>query len=285
MKQKISRKEFLRNTTKFMAGVGIGIAAGEARAAAVETRRPTPAWPWPYRQLDPERVRVFAHDVYYRDSPGENASKKPSGCCYGTFHAIVKALQKTVGEPYTNFPSEMMIFGHDGFAEWGTLCGTLNGAGAAVSLVTGRDTADKLLRDLAGWYTQTKFPTDKSNEYATKHVFADQRNDKTQAQSASGSPLCHVSVTEWCNRAGFGATSAERKERCARLAGDVASRAVELLNQHFGETLRVAYAASSSVELCNTCHGPNKSVGNVNSQMNCVQCHGDPHAAKTGTSK
>jgi len=86
-----------------------------------------------------------------------------------------------------------------------------------------------LINELLGWYTQTMFPTDTSNEYAVNHLFNVNNYDQVLPQNISGSPLCHISVTGWCNSADFSSGSTERKERCARLTGDVAAYTVKYL--------------------------------------------------------
>lgn len=46
-------------------------------------------------------------------------------------------LRQQVGFPYTVFPSELLIFGEGGVAATSNLCGALNGAAAAIFLLTG----------------------------------------------------------------------------------------------------------------------------------------------------
>ncbi len=224
-------------------------------------------WPYPYQTLDPEKVRILGHDSYWTGK----------GCAYGAFHAIIQALRDEIGDPYNSIPTEMMIYGAGGGAEWGTLCGAPNGAAAAISLVHDKTTTMELVHELLGWYTITNFPTDISNDYAVNHVFNDQRYDQVLPQNISGSPLCHTSVTEWVKASGFNATSIERKERCARLTGDVAAYAVKILNDKLAGTFTPVYVPPESIGQCMSCHGPTV-LNNVNSKMECKQCHGNPHS-------
>jgi len=94
----------------------------------------------------------------------------------------------------------------------------------------------------------------------------------------SGSILCHVSVTEWCKAAATVQSSADRKERCARLTGDVAAYAAKILNDEFAGTFTATYVPPAAIATCNSCH----TIGTTNivaSKMDCTQCHGDPHAS------
>jgi hypothetical protein len=265
MSQHISRKEFLRDGAKLVVGASVGV-AGLSLASAKETSQ---NWPWPYQSLDPDHVRILGHDSFWQEG---------KGCCYGAFNGIIQALAEKVGEPYTSFPTELMIYGHGGAVGWGTLCGALNGAAAAICLVVDKATSDKLINELIGWYTQTEFPTEASNDFAVNHRYTDQRYDQPLAKSVCGSPLCHVSVTEWCIAAGFKAGSTERKERCARLTGDVVAYAVELLNKEIAGQFTPIYVPPASIAGCMACHG-SAFISNVNAKMECMQCHGDPHAS------
>lgn len=264
MSQLISRQEFLRDSAKLVVGASVGV-AGLSLASAKET---SPNWPWPYQTLDPDKVRIFAHDAYWQDG---------KGCSYGAFHGIIQALRETIGEPYISLPTELMIYGHGGAVGWGTLCGALNGAAGAICLVVNKTASDKLINELIGWYTQTEFPTDASNDFAVNHRYTDQRYDQPLAKSVCGSPLCHVSVTEWCNATKFKVGDVERKERCARLTGDVAAYAVELLNKEIAGQFTPIYVPPASIAGCMACHG-SAFISNVNAKMECMQCHGDPHA-------
>lgn len=112
-----------------------------------------------------------------------------------------------------------------------------------------------------------QFPSDISNTYAQAHVFLVNRNDTVLKQNASGSPLRHVSVSAWCTASG------DRAERCARLTGDVAAKAVQLVNDFKSGQFRATFVATRSVPGCLGCH--DSAVGNVvaSVKMDCQQCH------------
>ncbi len=236
----------------------------------VEKAIAIPASPWQYVKLDVEEVRKRGHEGYYRGD-----------CCMGAFVAIVEALRDKVGFPFDQIPVEMMGFGAGGVAGWGTTCGALIGASAAINLVTERQLARKIVSELMGWYSTTPFPSEQSNQYAVKHQFlvTEYKSDKELPQSVSNSPLCHVSVTEWCRTANVASGVPERAERCGRLAGDVAAYAVALLNANLDGSFTPAFQLSEETQSCTTCHttGDNFEMGNfTNGKMECTDCH-EPH--------
>lgn len=264
---KLTRKEFLSTGTKYGAGAVLGLGAVGLLSRSQSVAGTMTAWPYPYQTLDVEKVRKYGHDLYYSGK----------GCCYGSFHAIVKALGEVVGEPWSSFPSEMMTYGKGGGVGWGLLCGAANGPAAVISLVCQSARADVLVNELFGWYTQVKLPTDMSNQYGRESAYTNNPVPQDLAQNVSGSVLCHVSVTEWCKAASLTAGSNERKERCARITGDLAAYAAKILNDEFAGQFAGLYVAPATVAACNSCHtiGSNNMVA---AKMECTQCHGDPHA-------
>lgn len=182
--------------------------------------------PWPYSKLDVERVRKLGHQGYYLGN-----------CGSGAFYGILEALKEEVGEPFDLIPStppnNMLHFAGGGMAGSLSLtCGTLVGAAAAVNLVAEPETASEIVGDLMDWYTETEFPSDKANEYATNHEYLvdDYKSDEELVQTVSDSLLCRDSSMTWMDESGEEHGSPKRAERCARLTGDVVAKAVELLN-------------------------------------------------------
>ena len=270
MEQTIDRKTFLHDAVKYGAGAAVGAGVlGMFVNGVTHAETKGAVWPYPYALLDPEKVRIKGHDAYYSGK----------GCCYGAFHAIIDELRTVVGEPYISLPTEMMIYGAGGGAGWGTLCGAANGAAAFLSLVMTKDRSDVLVNELFGWYTQTKFPSDMSNQLAVESKYLQNKVTTALPQNACGSVLCHVSVTEWCNAAKVPVGDAKRKERCARLTGDVAAYAVKLMNDEFQKKFAALYVVPASTAGCNTCHGSAGVQPEVASNMECTQCHPTAHAS------
>ena len=255
-----------------------------------------PPLPWGYVELDPEYVRKLGHLGYYAFE-----------CGGGTFWAIMYALREKIGYPYTLVPIPSkeevisaleerrhiqipMLYGYGGVVGWGSLCGTLNGSASAVTLAVKFKKAKKIIRALLRWYESTLLPTDISNKYATNHEFFVPRykTDIALPQTVSTSVLCHVSVARWSQKSGFASGSKERSERCARIAGDVAAKTVELLNASLkkGELKRAtAFTLSQTTASCRQCHykGKHYEKGQfARGFMRCESCHRDmrPHIAE-----
>ncbi len=230
----------------------------------------TPELPWTYVKLDPEETRKLGHELCYA-----------SNCASGAFKAILVQLIDKVGYPYNQVPLNIFNYGGGGVTGWGTVCGALNGAGGAITLAAGKAQNDALMTELLGWYTLQAFPSDESNDCAAAGGYAGDRavSQEVLAQSVSESPLCHVSVTTWCRTAGKASKSPERAERCARVTGDVAAKAVELLNAVHDDTFVPKFELPAEVTSCTSCHkvGTVYAAGhNTIGKMSCLQCH-DSH--------
>lgn len=271
MNRNITRKEFLTRSSKTALAVSAGAlganvlsASGEQRGQAGSVDRASALWPLPYRPLDPEDARRRGHKGYY-----------DGGCCYGAFVAVLDPLAEQFGAPYTNVPGQMMYYGAGGGAGWGTLCGAINGAAAAISLFLDRGNATNVVSELFGWYTTVLFPSDISNDYAQRHLFLVNRYDKPLLQTVSGSTLCHASVSKWCTEAGVKASAPDRSERCARLTADTSAKAVDMLNAFVDGQFRAVFIPPKSVTGCMGCHG--SAIANVQAtvKMDCQQCHQD----------
>jgi len=270
MLKEISRKSFLREAPRYVAGAVVGLGVGQlSRPGGAEPRPASKPLPWPYQPLDPETVRKTAHDGFYEH-----------GCGHAGFAGILRHLVDKVGEPFSLLPLEMMGYASGGIKAWGTVCGALNGACAAIGLVCDSRTAGRIIDELMLWYTQSPLPGDISNGYAEKGDYGVDKKIPSLPQSISGSPLCHISTTRWCVKAGYTAESAERFERCARLSGDVAAKAVALLNDQAAGRFTAVYTLPEAASGCLACHGPKGEVRNVAAKLDCTQCHDDPAAHK-----
>ncbi|MBZ4688301.1 MAG: hypothetical protein PWQ96_1713 [Clostridia bacterium] len=264
-KREMSRRKFLTAGAiaagTMAVGGGIFGAFNSNVAQAKETCNiEVPSWPWPYVKLDAEKAKVLAYEGYGIDR-----------CCYGVFRGIMVQLQEKVGYPYTMIPIEIMQWGATGGAGWGTLCGALMGASTAINFVVGpsRKDVEKVVNELYGWYTTFEFP--KYKPPLGKAIKA----EGAIPTSVSGSPLCHVSVGNWCSTSKYRAEGKERSERCARLTADVAAKTVELLNDWHSNKFAAAYKDTQSVEECMTCHGKGRSLENARGKQDCIQCHDD----------
>ncbi len=252
----------------FLTGAGAVLTAGSLGLVSCGTTKvEVPEWPFKYVKLDTEVVRKKAHLGYYE-----------AQCCYGAFWSILSELQDKVGHPFTQIPANMMYFGASGVAGWSTLCGALTGAFAAINLVVDNEVTKSMTHELLGWYSEVPFPSAVSNQYAVNHEFLveEYKSDKELASSVAKSPLCHTSVTKWCKAAELPSGSKERSERCGRLSGDVAAKAVEMLNLQLDGKFESVYKTSAETKECRSCHSKGKDyeLGQwTRGKMECSNCH------------
>jgi hypothetical protein len=268
--RQLDRRAFLANSGMVAAGMGMGaVGLHTTLDAQAGEQSEAQSWPWPYQELDVELVRKRGHKYYYQ-----------GGCMYGASGGLLSVLRDEIGQPYTGFPHDMLRYGGGGIAGWGTVCGSLNGACAMITLVAGKSYG-KITNELMAWYTTTPFPSDEANRYAAKHEYLvdEYKTDAVLPTTVSNSPLCHVSVNTWCSSTGYASGSPQRAERCARLTGDVAAKAADLLNANLrGELISGQFEKSQ----CSGCHfmGENFESGQfiIGKGNNCTDCHGDkPH--------
>ncbi len=253
-----SRRDFIKSAGTYGAATGIGLAGGFALASpeAVAAQAVHP-FGYPESGLDVERTRQLGYEGFKGTVLADGT--RHSGCAFGAFNAIIGQLAEVVGAPYTNIPTQMMDWAGAGVVGFGTLCGTLNGTAAAIGLICSGGDARGFVSDLMTWYSETPLPT---NRYAPSGELP---------QSIAESNLCHVSLTHWCRTAGLASASPERAERCAQVAGDVAAKAVELLNDG-----TLGLQVPSEKTPCRTCHymGPDYALGQfTHGEMNCLTCH------------
>lgn len=254
-----TRRDFLKSAGTYGIATGVGMAGGVGltRPSAASAQEATHPFGYPEGGLDVERTRELAYLGFKGVSIDDGT--RHSGCAFGTFNSIIGQLAEVVGAPYTNIPLQMMDWAGAGVVGFGTLCGTLTGASAAIGLVCDGGDARAFISDLLTWYSEAALPT---NLYAPTGDLP---------QSTAGSNLCHVSLTRWSRDSGFASGSPERAERCSRLAGDVAAKAVEMLN-----TGALGLEKPSEKTVCRACHymGPNLAMGQyTHGEMNCHTCH------------
>lgn len=256
----LTRRDFLASAGTFAASA---LASGGVLGAiAPAVAMAAPALPWPYVTLDANAVAKSAYDAY-----------KVGGCMYGTGAALINALAASAGTPWDTFNPDLFKFGGGGVQSWGTLCGSLNASAAVVQMVTPTNAA-AILNELYGWYCNCPFPSTRMDAYSLY---------PNQPTSLSKSPLCHQSAGIWAYTYNFKIGSAERKERCAKVASDVAYQTVEYLNAwkagNFTPTLAAPdYQSDTNFERCFTCHvGVGSKYDNAQGKMNCLQsgCHED----------
>ncbi|MEN8142476.1 MAG: C-GCAxxG-C-C family (seleno)protein [Thermodesulfobacteriota bacterium] len=243
----MSRRKMLVGTGALAAGAALAQFTGALKPAEAKDAK-AKKWPWPYKKLDPAKTAEIAYNEWYRVF-----------CGAAVINSVFTQLSKKVGEPYKSFPSDSFVFLEGGQVGWGTICGSPAGANIVANLIigpriAGDPDAHHIAAEIMQWYSETKLPTFKPRKA---------RLNKMPPTTISESPLCHISVGKWMKEANQPLKSAERKDRCARVAASTAYRLVELLNEwHDGD-----YEASGDP----SCAKQNGITG----QFNCMECHGD----------
>lgn len=239
--KELSRRELIIRAGSFAAGAAVAAAGlpivtdAEAKAKIKKAQ-----YPWPYVKLDPKEVAERAYENWYKGY-----------CCYAVVSGILEPLREKVGEPYTLLPLEAFRFGHGGVIGWGTMCGTLIGAGLATSFTAGTE-GEEILNDVIQWYSVTEFPLFKPKKPKAH----------PKSVTVSNSPLCHVSVGTWMKKEGAPLADPRRKDRCARIAADVAAKTASLLNDW-------------DVGSFEASHGSQSKMFGITAQSNCTDCHGN----------
>ncbi|MGV8039066.1 MAG: C-GCAxxG-C-C family protein [Thermoanaerobaculaceae bacterium] len=233
-----------------------GHVAGQA-PGAVPSADAMARLPWPYRPLEADAIGNAAF-----------AANGRGGCMYAVFEPIAGAVARQLGAPYSAFPFAMFAYGAGGVAGWGSLCGALNGAAAAMTLLSPRP--QPLISELYAWYEREALPD-------VLPVGARFPN----VTSVSGSVLCHVSLTRWANASGKKMASPERAERCGALAASVARKAVLLLNAQ-GAAGPSAAAPEQATAACLSCHGTRGVECDASGRMRCAPCHSQAELKAAG---
>ena len=262
-----SRRDMLTGSASLLAGGLIGGAAVAHATPDTTTQQDgPPPLPWKWVTLDPLEAGRRA----YRNYPIKG------GCGSATYLALLSLLKEKVGYPWTTLPDMMMIHAGSGYGGHGTLCGTLGGTSLIINLVAydpDNHTYLQIIDRLFWWYAKQEFPTDRFDDISAM---------PGQIKVKAMSPLCHTSVSKWTLNAGAEVTSKAKKERCAKVAGEVVYTAVRALNEFFdGNWAPPVWKPSEGIAHCLECHGPDnmeQSTDGMNNQqghMECLMCHSD----------
>jgi hypothetical protein len=171
---------------------------------------------WVYHPVDPITAARLAYEGHSKN-----------GCSYGVFYGILSQLAEGYGEPYRSFPFKMMEFGNGGIGGYGSICGGLVGASAAIGLFLDGKARGDVITGLLQWYEKTELPKYRPD----KPVIINADIPSVAVQTT----LCTNSKAAWCDKSGFSPTSKERMERCCRLSADICMKTAELLNAATGK--------------------------------------------------
>ncbi len=260
-----SRRELLMGSAAFVVGGGVGTAAGALASTRVPDAIPLP---WKWGEIDPLEAGRRAYRLYFDPVRG--------GCGSGSYLSILSLLKEKVGYPWTTLPDLMMTHAAAGYGGHGTLCGSLGGASCIINLVAYEEKTQifrQMIDRLFYWYSIQDFPTDR---------FDDISGMPGQVRVKAMSPLCHTSVSKLALAAGAEISSKAKKERCAKVCGEVVYTVVQAFNEYFaGRWTPPKWEPSEGIRHCIECHGPDDmqhskpSLNHQQGHMECMMCHTD----------
>jgi hypothetical protein len=172
-----------------------------------------------------------------------------------------------------------------GYAGHGTLCGTLGVSSYLINMVVYDDKGAyaPLIDRLMYAYAETEFPTDRFDD-----ICAFPKQVKAKAMT----PLCHSSVSKWSMAAGVNVNSKQKKDRCAKVAGEVVYQVVSHLNDYFdGKWTPPKWSPKPEIAHCWGCHTSDNmfydkiTPRSQQGHMDCLMCHQDHTKEKTLTKK
>ena len=240
MSKDIGRREMIVKGCTLAATGALVTTGGFGLLQDAEASKKGSGYPYKYKKMNPQKSAEIAYNNWYKNF-----------CAYGAASGVVVPQRKLVGGAWNDFPLMAVKFGEGGIEGWGTICGTLMGAGVAISLAAGHE-GKPMINDLMNWYGTTMQPV-----FEPKSPRAQIKN-----KTVSDSPLCHISVGKWMAAEKKGLKSAERKDRCARLCASVAYQSAVMLNAWADGKYKPAYTGKQS-----DC--------GITAQNNCTECHGD----------
>ncbi len=266
----LSRRRLLKGSAVFALGGAVGATTGTlASCSPSPTPVPdAPPLPWKWGEIDPMEAGRAAYRLYFDPLRG--------GCGSGAYLSILSMLKENVGYPWTTLPDLMMTHAASGYGGHGTLCGSLGGASCIINLVAfeaKRQIFRQMIDRLYHWYSKQEFPTDR---------FDDISEMPGQIRVRVSSPLCHTSVSKWALAAGAEVTSQAKKERCAKVTGEVVYTVVLAMNEYFaGRWTPPKWEPSEETSHCLKCHGQDDfwpeapSLNHQQGHMECKLCHTD----------
>jgi hypothetical protein len=178
-------------------------------------------------------------------------------------------------------------YGSGGVNGWGSLCGVPNGCAAVLNLMG--VPSSTTLEQIMFYASQTSFPISLDADWAIDPVVAAGHwkyqpvpDSEVLTHQIATSPLCHISISRWCDQAGIDLTTADtygtkhKTDRCAKVASAIAAFTAELIN-NIPKSLTMPTATAE----CRECHHDQANPTGYAQQgkMDCGACHTDqrPH--------
>jgi hypothetical protein len=170
-------------------------------------------------------------------------------------------------------PDHMFSHLSAGYGGQGTLCGALGVAAQYFRMVAFDEmkTHIKMIDEIFQWYSHSDFPTERFDSIC---------HFPKQVKRPAKTPICHISVSQWTVAAGAKVTSKEKKDRCAKVTGEVVYQMVTALNLYVeGKYKPRKYPFEEENASCLICHGSDDmwhskdGMNNQQGKMACIHCH------------
>lgn len=256
----LSRRSFLAASGLVAAGTTLPLE--QARGDTLPALPPLP-WPYPASGLPVDDVRKLGYCLYFLEG----------GCGHGSAQALIDPLAALLPEPWSRLPRGLYTYGAGGVVGWGTICGALNGVLAVMDLL---GVHGKLGNALMDYHCTTLLPTRALEGWIPDDARVPIPLTGT-VQTIAASPLCHNSVSKWAAAAGVPVADATKRDRCAKIVGDMVAQAATLLNDYFLRAITPpAWTPPTRYAACYNCHTQPTMIPSQQGRMDCVECHSVP---------
>lgn len=202
-----------------------------------------------------------------------------NGAASGLMEALATAQPGTDWDMIPYGGTSWYKYGGGGIAASGSLCGVPNGCCAVLNMVNMTGLAGQVLT----YYSNEVFPTSAVSDLyygggwtLPTGVPEPILDSAVLARTTALSPLCHISISKWCDAAGVRLTDVgptgipHKNDRCGKICADMAAFTAQLINGAASTT-----SGSPPGDACTDCHN-NTATSVLPAQqgnMWCGHCH------------